>query len=198
MAIPIEDLKALAGLPEKDAWRHIVEKTVDIASKELPQDGIFSQVCQRENEISDYDLFLSSCGWEMWHSFGDCVPKTSDRLAEFWAGPCDGKAILILDALSLRELPMLVQGAKAHGFALHSMGAAGAEMPCDTDPFASALGFRSRSQLQNNQGKSDRFPGACTIENDLNFADAKDQVGQALGVIFWHQWPDCVIHKNYS
>jgi len=198
MAIPIEDLKSLAEHSEKDAWQFIVQKILDIASKELAQDGVFSQVGQREDEISEYDMFLSSCAWEMWRCFGDCVPKTSDRLAEFWAGPCDGKAILILDAMSLRELPLLIQGAKARGFALHSIEATGAETPSETDPFASALGYRSRSQLQNNQGKSDRFQGAFTIEGDLNFADCKDQVGQGLGIIFWHQWPDCAIHKNYS
>ena len=60
--------------------------------------------------------------------------------------------MLILDGLSLRELPWLLQGAKERGFTLHEVTANASELPGETNEFAQALGFGSRSQLQNNGG----------------------------------------------
>ena len=69
------------------------------------------------------DNFLSASGWDLWNSFGDSVERTSDRLARWWVEPFSAKAVLILDGLSLRELPWLLQGAKERGFTIkaHAM-----------------------------------------------------------------------------
>ena len=56
--------------------------------------------------------------------------------------------MLILDGLSLRELPWLLQGAKERGFTTHGVAACASELPGETDEFARALGFASRSKLQ--------------------------------------------------
>ena len=57
----------------------------------------------------------------------------------WWRETYGAKAVLILDGLSLRELPWLLQGAKAHGFTTHEVSANASELPGETDEFARAL-----------------------------------------------------------
>ena len=59
----------------------------------------------------------------------------------WWAEPFSAKAVLILDGLSLRELPWLLQGAQERGFTTHEVAACASELPGETDEFARALGF---------------------------------------------------------
>src|SRR5690606_30796946 len=112
MALTASALQALTQGSDADAWRVIVEQTVEIASKPLAAGNAPSEVVRRDREIGALDLFLSSCGWDVWHAFGNSVERTSDRLTLWWAEPFSAKAVLILDGLPLRELPWLLQGAK--------------------------------------------------------------------------------------
>ena len=163
MALPIDTLNSLSCATDKDAWEKIVEMALGTMARPIETSeasAAYSQISNREDEISLLDMYLSNCAWELWHSFENCVERTSSRLASFWAEGDQAKAILILDGLSLRELPMLISGAKAHGFALHHTGAYGSELPGDTTPFANALGFSARASLQNNNAKSNKFPDA--------------------------------------
>src|SRR5690242_14444856 len=152
MAATASALHAMTQGSNDDAWRVIVDRTVEIASKPLAAGSAPSEVVKRDREIGNLDLFLSSSGWDLWQAFGGSVERTSDRLVRWWAEPFTAKAVLILDGLSLRELPWLLQGAKARGFALHEVSANASELPGETDEFARALGFASRSRLQNNGG----------------------------------------------
>ena len=107
MALTSSALQALTQGSDADAWRVIVEQAVEIARKPLDAGNAPSEVVRRDREIGALDLFLSSSGWDLWQAFGDSVERTSDRLVRWWAEPFSAKAVLILDGLSLRELPWL-------------------------------------------------------------------------------------------
>jgi hypothetical protein len=198
MALAAEVLHTLTTSSDADAWRAIINKTLDIASKPLAEGNAPSEVIKRDRAISDLDLLLSSSAWELWKSFGDSLERTSDRLVRWWLEPYSAKAVLILDALSLRELPWLVQGAEERGFTLHEMTAHASELPGDTNEFARALGFTSRSQLQNNGGGlAHKLSGAQTESIDLPWKDCESLVNAAPGAknwVFWHHWPDVKLH----
>lgn len=152
MALDVGVLNSLTKGSAEDAWRVIINNAVEIASKPLAPGNAASEVIKRDREIGTLDHFLSSTGWDLWQAFGDTVERTSDRLARWWTEPYSAKAVLVLDGLSLRELPWLLQGAKERGFTLHEVSANASELPGETNQFAQALGFGSRSQLQNNGG----------------------------------------------
>lgn len=198
MALPARTLRALAQCEAAEAWPALVERALDIARRPLAADNAPSEVVKRDREIGELDLFLASSGWDLWHAFGDGVERTSQRLQRWWQQPYSAKAVLILDALSLRELPWLLQGAVEHGFTVHEVGACASELPGETNEFARALGFTSRSQLQNNGGGlGHRLQPANTESVDLPWRDCEALVNRAPGAthwVFWHHWPDTSVH----
>jgi hypothetical protein len=197
MALSASALHALTQGSNADAWRVIIDHTVEIASKPLAAGSAPSEVVKRDREIGELDLFLSSCGWDLWQAFGGSVERTSDRLVRWWAEPFTAKAVLILDGLSLRELPWLLQGAKERGFSLHEVSANASELPGETDEFARALGFASRSKLQNNGGGLvHKLQPAWTESVDLPWKDCEALIGGTPNQIFWHQWPDAKLHDG--
>ena len=184
------------GTPE-DAWRVIIDKAVEIASKPLAAGNAPSEITKRDREIGALDHFLSSSGWDLWQAFGDTVERTSDRLVRWWAEPYSAKAVLILDGLSLRELPWLLQGAKERGFTLHEVTANASELPGETNEFARALGFGSRSQLQNNGGGlAHSLQPAHTECVDMAWKDCAGLIDAAPNWVLWHHWPDSKVHDG--
>ena len=185
-----------SGTPE-DAWRVIISNAVEIASKTLTAGNAPGKITNRDCEIGVLDHFLSSAGWNLWQVFGGTVERTSDRLIRWWNEPYRAKAVLILDGLSLRELPWLLQGAKEHGFTLHEVTANAAELPGETNEFAQALGFGSRSQLQNNGGGlAHKLQTAHTECVNMPWQDCAGLVNSAPNWVFWHHWPDSKIHDG--
>jgi hypothetical protein len=195
--IDVELLRCLTkGTPE-DAWRVIVNTALQIASKPLVIGTAPSEVTKRDREIGQLDYFLSSSGWDLWQAFGDTVERTSDRLARWWMEHFAARAVLILDGLSLRELPWLLQGAMAHGFTLHEVSANGSELPGATNEFALALGFANRSQLQNiGSGLAHRLQPARTECVDMAWKDCAGLIDSAPNWVFWHHWPDSKVHDG--
>lgn len=197
MALTASVLQTLSQSPDADAWRYIVEKTVEIARQPLTTGNAPSEIIRRDREIGTLDLFLSSSGWELWQTFGDNVERTSDRLTRWWSEPFSAKAILVLDGLSLRELPWLLDGAKERGFTTHEVAAYASELPGETDVFAHALGFSSRSKLQNNSaGAAHKLQPANTETVNLPWKDCEAFVNSATNQIFWHHWPDAKLHDG--
>ncbi len=125
MTLAASALQSMTHGSDADAWRVIIDYAVGIASKPLAAGNAPTEVVKRDREIGDLDLFLASSGWDLWQSFGQPeisgVERTSDRLARWWAEPFAARAVLVLDALSLRELPWLLQGAKERGFTLQGV-----------------------------------------------------------------------------
>lgn len=201
MALDAGVLHSLTKGSAEDAWRVIIDKAVEIASKPLAAGNAPSEVIKRDREIGALDHFLSSSGWDLWQAFGQPkisgVERTSDRLIRWWAEPYSAKAVLILDGLSLRELPWLLQGAKERGFTLHEVSASASELPGETNEFAQALGFGSRSQLQNNGGGlAHRLQPAHTECVDMPWTDCEGLINSAPNWVFWHHWPDSKVHDG--
>jgi hypothetical protein len=196
MALEAKVLQTLTTGAASDAWRVIIEQVIGVASKPLAEGKAPNEVIKRDREIGDLDLFLSSCGWDLWQAFGSSVERTSDRLARWWADPFTAKAVLILDALSLRELPWLLQGVKERGFVLHEFSANASELPGETNEFAHALGFANRSKLQNNGGGlAHRLQPASTESVDYPWKDCQSLVSNTPHQVFWHHWPDAKLHE---
>ena len=190
-------LRSLANGTPEDVWPVIIRIAIEIASEPLSDRNAPSQVSKRDQRIGEIDHFLSSAGWDLWRAFGDTVERTSDRLLRWWSEPYSAKAVLILDGLSLRELPWLLQGAKQHGFTLHETSAYASELPGETTEFAKALGFHSRSQLQNNRGGSaHKLQSAHTESVDMPWLDCADLVNSDQNWVFWHHWPDRKVHES--
>jgi hypothetical protein len=197
MILTASALEALTQGQDADAWRVIVNHAVEIASKPLAVGNAPSEVVKRDREIGELDLFLSSSGWDLWQAFGSSVERTSDRLVRWWAEPFSAKAVLILDGLSLRELPWLLQGAKERGFTTHEVSANASELPGKTDEFSRALGFASRSKLQNNGGGlAHKLQAASTESVDLPWKDCEALISSTSNQIFWHHWPDAKLHDG--
>jgi hypothetical protein len=195
VTLPLQAVTELTSGAPEDGWRSIVHQALSICSAPLTKDLATKEVTKRDRDLGKLDHFLATSGWELWQSFGSAVDRNSDRLIRRWAGPFEAKALLILDGLSLGELPWLIQGAEARGFNVHSVTAAGSELPPGTNEFAGALGFTSRSQLQNKGGgKLHRLTPANTECVALPWADCTKLVDGSPNWVFWHQWPDNLIH----
>ena len=201
MPLDVGVLHSLTKGTAKDAWRVIINNAVEIASKPLVAGSAPSEVIKRDREIGTLDHFLSSTGWDLWQAFGQPeisgVERTSDRLARWWTEPYSAKAVLVLDGLSLRELPWLLQGAKERGFTLHEVSANASELPGETNQFAQALGFGSRSQLQNNGGGlAHKLQPTHTECVDMPWKDCESLINGSPNWVFWHHWPDSKVHDG--
>ena len=190
-------LRTLTKGTSEESWQAIIGKMLDITSRPLLIANAPSEVTRRDREIGALDHFLSSSGWDLWQDFGDSVERTSDRLTSWWRSPYSAKAVLILDGLSLRELPWLLQGAEEHGLKVHGFTVTASEIPGETNEFARALGFASRSQLQNNGGGlAHKLQPARTECVDFPWKDCEGLVGSAPNWVFWHHWPDSKVHDG--
>jgi hypothetical protein len=197
MTLDAGTLRSLTKGTPKEAWPVIIQKAIEITSKPLATGNAPNEVTKRDREIGSLDHFLSSSGWDLWQAFGSTVERTSDRLVRWWDEPYSAKAVLILDGLSLRELPWLLQGAKQHGFTLHEVSANASELPGETNEFARALGFGSRSQLQNNGGGlAHSLQPAYTECVDMAWKDCEGLINSAPNWVFWHHWPDSKVHDG--
>ena len=195
MALPAPLVHTLTTATPADAWTAIFAHAWDICAKPLSVASAASTVARRDRDIAPLDLFLASAGWDLWTSLETAVEQTADTLADWWAGQTGGRAVLILDALSLRELPWILHGAEERGYTLHGAKATAAELPADTTPFARALGFGQRSALENNgAGSSHRLPGARTEALGIPWADCAHTVGSEPDWVLWHHWPDKRVH----
>lgn len=182
------------SLPSDQAWKCILDDLWKIFSEPVRNDLADAQTTERDRQSAKLDNLLSGAAWEMWNSLETDTPRTSNALKTFWADRTQGKAILILDALSLREAPLILSQAETRGYTVHQQRPTTSEIPGDTTPFAKALGFGQRSSLANNKGSSADFPGAWTEVSDMPFADCAGLIKAEPNIIFWHEWPDSEMH----
>ncbi len=140
------------------------------------------------------DRLLSEAAWELWKAYPNHREKTSALLKE-WTSDTGPKAVLILDALSLRELPLILGGAQTRGIQPVRIKVTGSECPSTTDQFAHALGLQSRSALANDSKPSDfaLFGSACYTDVFSHpFEDCA--IPPSPNVVIWHSWLDDHIH----
>ena len=199
MTLGVEQIRTLTTATPADAWRDIIAGALLVCAAPLSPITAPGEVTKRDRAVGELDRFLSQGAWDLWKDFGAVVERNSDRLAIWWAQPFAAKAILILDGLSLREIPWLVEGAKQRGLTVCAASAYGAELPSETNSFARALGFSSRSQLQNNGGGYAHRLAPCKTECiDLPWADCGRLIDSTPNWVFWHQWPDSKLHDPKS
>ncbi len=196
MTLPLSLLEDMTSEPD-EAWHAIVGHALSVCAEPIGEDAATREVTQRDREIGKLDHFLSTSGWDLWIDFGSAVERNASRLLTWWSQPYNAKALLILDGLSLREIPWIVEGAKARGYTVHNVGAFGSELPPETNEFAAALGFSSRSQLQNNGGgKGHKLAPMRTECVALPWADCAKLIDASPNWIFWHEWPDNKVHDG--
>jgi hypothetical protein len=124
------------------------------------------------------------------------MPRGSDSVIEFWNRIHGGKALLILDGLSLRESPWILEQAKARGYTIHTSAAVASELPSETNYYAKALGLSQRSALENNSaGKAHKLTGARTETTDLPWTECTASIGAQESIAYWHHWPDHRLHE---
>tara|TARA_R110002072_G_scaffold303093_1_gene493203 strand:+ start:9324 stop:10313 length:990 start_codon:yes stop_codon:yes gene_type:complete len=197
MALGADQLRQLTTSAPADAWRAIIDDAIAICGEPLSPGGASGEVTKRDRAVGALDHFLAVGAWDLWEQFGAVVERNADQLANWWTKPYSAKAILILDGLSLRELPWLIEGAKERGFTCHNAAAYAAEIPSETNAFARALGFNSRSQLQNNGGGLAHRLTPCKTECvDLPWADCVGLIDGTPNWVFWHHWPDSKLHDG--
>ncbi|GHC33473.1 hypothetical protein GCM10007291_38170 [Gemmobacter nanjingensis] len=197
MALDAQQLLDLTKSSPEEAWQTVIERALEVCGSPLNVASAFAEVTRRDRAIGELDHFLSSVAWDLWRAFGDVVPRNADKVSEWWGKPYSAKAVLVLDGLSLRELPWLIEEAKARGFALHTTTAYAAEIPSETNAFAKALGLNSRSQLQNNGGGLlHRLAPARTECIDMPWKDCAGLIDASPNWLFWHQWPDTKLHDG--
>lgn len=195
MPLPLALLRQLQSASPGSAWASLFEHAWTTCSAPVAVEKAVSEVTKRDADLGAADLFLATAGWDLWKSYETVVPRTADALASWWGELGAGRAVLVLDALSLREVPWLLEGAKKRGYLIHQARATGAELPADTTPFAEALGFASRSSLQNNGGVGKgRVAANATDATDLPWEDCAAQLNAAPDWLLWHQWPDDRLH----
>ncbi len=145
------------------------------------------------------DRLLSEAAWEIWYRYPEVANKTSGELKKWCNEPSSsGKAVLILDALSLREFPSLLAGAKKHGIDPVCAKITGSECPSTTDHFAKAIGLNSRSALSND-GKPGTFALFDTCYTDVLSIPFEDcSVPPTSNIVIWHSWLDDLIHLQHK
>ena len=193
MPLTAELLESVTSRPAEQAWGDIAAHLWETFSAPITSTRVDAEVVRRDRSITELENTLSGSCWDMWESFESSIPKNSQSIVDFWNRIHSGKSVLILDGLSLRESPWLLQQAKERGYTIHDAGPRGAELPCETTPFAHALGLGQRSSLENNgAGGAHKLQGAGTESSDLNWQDCT--VGNQEGFVFWHHWPDKRMH----
>jgi len=195
MALSVGFLQVLTKNPPKEAWSAIVQRVLAICTEPLVPGNAASEVTRRDREIGALDLFLSSAGWDLWSRFEETVDRTSDRLSAWWSEPHSAKAVLVLDSLSLRELPWLLQGASERGMKIGIVAATASELPSDTTQFAQALGFGQRSSLSNNGAGPTKWAPLRTECNNLPWLDCTADIDTNPHWLYWHHWPDNKVHE---
>jgi hypothetical protein len=185
----------LSEASAKVVWTALFDRLRDIALAATSAGAL-------QRETISPDRLLAESAWDLWQAFPSEAPKVIDGLRSFWAAPAAsaGTAVLILDALSLRELPLIVTAAQKRSIQLAGVSVRGSQVPSESDQFASAMGLPSRSKLFNNQPpKSFIFSGADVHTDVLEdpFQDCVARVPGKPRLFIWHKWPDePVIHLN--
>ncbi len=177
--------------PQK-IWSMIFTKLQAIAEK--------SSLNVLHQHVWNADRLLAESAWDLWRAYPDVAPLTSIALQTWWEKPsASGRAILVLDALSLRELPALLVGAAERDIEPTQVRLTGSEVPSDTDQFAQALGIASRSKLGLNKTPGTFVLGKDTYSGVLGipFADCLSSIPNVADLFFWHTWLDDQIHLHH-
>ena len=179
----------------ESAWQSLLERLHGVARES-------TSPTELHNLTIAPDRLLSESAWELWAGYLRAAPRTTQALREWWSSPAaGGRAVLVVDALSLRELPLLVGGAERREVALTATRVTGSEVPSDTEQFAKALGVASRSQFANNGAPATFALASDSLHTDvlsMPFEDCVGLIPHERDVFIWHTWLDDLIHLHRS
>lgn len=152
------------------------------------------------NETIAPDRLLAESAWQLWYGYEQNAQRTSQALIKWWNGQPVGinKAVLILDALSLRELPAILAAAHSKNIEPLNVTVSGSEVPSDTDQFAQAIGSSGRSTLRN-KARNESLKLTGPIYTDVMSHPFEDCIGSIPAVndiLIWHTWLDDLIHVH--
>lgn len=188
-------LETLCHSNAKECWAALGQKAWQIFAEPLETDAVAGQLAARERALHWLDLFLSNSVWDLWQELETGMVGNAQAVTDWWTAGPPGRAVLILDGLSLREVPWLLQQAPSRGFRVVRTEVTRAELPPDTNYFARALGLPGRAALENDQAGKHNLAGAHTQTTDLPFQDCISWVGSQPDWLFWHHWPDHRLHE---
>ncbi|MDR0374945.1 MAG: hypothetical protein LBH85_04400 [Treponema sp.] len=149
-------------------------------------------------ETVEPDRLLAEAAWELWETFPEAAEKTSARLASWTtAAAAGGKAVLILDALSPRELFIIAEAAKNRNIDIACVSLTGSECPSTTGEFARSLGASSRASLADDKKDAGFIPFAGNCYTGVYSSPFEDcTVIPNPNLFIWHSWLDDHIHVN--
>jgi hypothetical protein len=176
------------------AWNFIREKILSLYKNNHAL--TLNEAQASEQTVAEIDHLLSASCWDLWQGFQKLVPRTSERLVEWWNQESLGKAVLVLDGLSMRELGAVIQGATENRFEVVNVDITASEIPGDTTPFANALGLPARASLENNKAPGTFvFSDAFTETTNSPFRDVGAILKPKQALFIWHHWPDIRMHQ---
>lgn len=194
-------MSAPAAKPTPDEWVDLILNRADLTEtwtavfarlRDIALANPGAATLHRETIVPD--RLLAEAAWDLWEGFSRYAPTVIDELKRFWvAASGTGTAILVLDGLSLRELPAIVRAGSERGIEPTRVEVRGSEVPSQTDRFAEALGLPGRSTLYNNQAPASFVFAGLDVRTDLLDAPFVDCVGSVPSiprVFLWHKWPD--------
>jgi hypothetical protein len=154
-------------------------------------------------ETTTPDRLIAECAWNLWQSFPTDAPNVVSAIRDFWSSPSSstGTAVLVLDALSLRELPLILAAGQKRGIRAVRHNVRGSVVPTDTNRFAAALGLPSRSRLSNNEYPQSFIFAGSDVHTDVldsHFADCVARVAAKPRLFIWHEWPDHPLIHNHA
>ncbi len=186
---------ALSIADEARAWNDIAQYVLDEARVSQNPRVLHSL-------LTPLDRVLAEAAWNLWECFPDQAPRTAAALQGWWStreGRGIGRAVLILDALSLRELPLLLQACANRGVTPQDVRATAVEVPTDTDQFAKALGLPGRSSLASEKAPVSFVLSSSQLFTDVlasPFTDCVSMLKPRSDVVVWHSWLDDLIHLH--
>lgn len=190
--IPWRDIILGHRSPE-DAWSMLFENVGELARNT-------ASPVELHNKTIQPDRLLAEGAWDLWNGYPTAAHRTSDALRSWWAAPTgQGRAILILDALSLRELPVLLAAAAARNIHPTKVSVTGSEAPSESNTFAHALGLPSRGALSHSG-----YPMSFCFASDgpwtdvlaVPFEDCIPMIQPQRDVVLWHEWLDNLLHVH--
>src|SRR5689334_12466023 len=115
MALPLDLTRQIQSETPDKAWRTILNYAWSVCAEPIAIDQPTKEVMRRERELYALDLYLATVGYDLWPLMESCAPRNTHALASWWSQRSPGRAVLILDALSLREVPWILEAAAKLG-----------------------------------------------------------------------------------
>ena len=194
MSLTRESVARLTTAEPKEAWAEVFGLLWKDLSTPVSAKDAGAEMIRRDKALECLDLLLSGAAWDLWREFEKSTESTAEALVSFWDSTHGGKAVLILDALSLRETPWILSEAERRGFSVKAARPTASALPSDTTSFAKALGLPQRSALSSGSCASLRLSGAKTALFAQPWLECSDTLPNAPDLFVWHEWPDTLMH----